>query len=161
MSSREPLAFAEHDHEGCRADALGAARQICKERRLRLTPVRGRVLDLLWQAHRPLRAYDILEILGREGFGSQPPVVYRALDFLLEQGFAHKIERLNAYLACVRPGATHGAKFLICRRCHRVAEFDDPTIAAALRGAAADTGFEIDRATLEIEGRCPECSRES
>ncbi|MEL6964115.1 MAG: Fur family transcriptional regulator, partial [Pseudomonadota bacterium] len=119
------LAFANHDHERCRTEAMAEAKAICKARGARLTPVRERVLDLLWQAHRPLRAYDLLETLAAEGFGSQPPVVYRALDFLIEQGFVHKIERLNAFLACHCPADDHGAKFLICTGCERVAEFDD------------------------------------
>jgi Fur family zinc uptake transcriptional regulator len=161
MSSREPLAFAEHDHEGCRADALGAARQICRERRLRLTPVRGRVLDLLWQAHRPLRAYDILEILGREGFGSQPPVVYRALDFLLEQGFAHKIERLNAFIACAHPGASHAPAFMICRLCQSVAEAQSTPTRGALGEAARAAGFQIEQTVVEAEGICPNCAQKA
>ena len=159
MSSREPLAFADHDHEGCRDRALAEVRAVCARRRVRLTPVRARVLELLWQAHRPLRAYDLLETLGREGFGSQPPVVYRALDFLIEQGFAHKIERLNAYLACHCPGDAHGAKFLICTRCQRVAEFDDRAVARALDKVAEGSGFAIGKAMLEVEGLCPDCCK--
>ncbi len=158
MTDQAPLAFAQHDHERCRLDALAEARRICKVRAVRLTPVRERVLDLLWQAHRPLRAYDILETLAAEGFGSQPPVVYRALDFLIEQGFAHRIERLNAFLACDSPADDHGAKFLICTGCERVAEFDDDTIARALSDIAAGSGFAIGRATLEVEGLCPDCA---
>ena len=158
MTDTPPLAFAKHDHERCRADALAAARQLCQRRGVRLTPVRERVLDLLWQAHRPLRAYDLLETLSAEGFGSQPPVVYRALDFLIEQGLAHKIERLNAFLACHCPADDHGAKFLICTGCERVAEFDDQSVAKALRKVASGSGFAIGRATLEVEGLCPDCS---
>ncbi len=157
MSSTAPLAFAQHDHRQCRVSALDEAKKICQARQLRLTPVRERVLDLLWSAHEPMRAYDILEKLGSEGFGSQPPVVYRALDFLIDQGFVHKIERLNAFLACDCPGADHGAKFLICTGCNRVAEFDDRAIAKALSKVAEGSGFSIGRATLEVEGLCPDC----
>jgi len=157
MTDLGPLAFATHDHERCRADALTEVRRLCQARSVRLTPVRERVLDLLWQAHRPLRAYDILETLSTEGFGSQPPVVYRALDFLIEQGFVHKIERLNAFLACDCPANDHGAKFLICTECERVAEFDDRAIADALSEVAAGSGFTIGRAILEVEGLCPDC----
>ena len=137
---------------------MAEAKQICKARGARLTPVRERVLDLLWQAHRPLRAYDLLETLAAEGFGSQPPVVYRALDFLIEQGFVHKIERLNAFLACHCPADDNGAKFLICTGCERVAEFDDKVISKALKTIATGSGFSIGRATLEVEGLCPDCS---
>ena len=158
MTEIAPIAFVKHDHERCRADALAQAKRLCGMRSVRLTPVRERVLDLLWQAHRPLRAYDILETLSTEGFGSQPPVVYRALDFLIEQGFAHKIERLNAFIACDCPENDHGAKFLICTGCERVAEFDDRAIADALSDVAAGSGFTIARATLEVEGLCSNCS---
>ncbi|MGI9509912.1 MAG: transcriptional repressor, partial [Geminicoccaceae bacterium] len=75
MAQNAPLAFAKHDHERCRDGAMAAAKRVCKTRAVRLTPVRERVLDLLWQAHQPLRAYDILSTLSNEGFGSQPPVV--------------------------------------------------------------------------------------
>ncbi|MEM8947994.1 MAG: Fur family transcriptional regulator [Pseudomonadota bacterium] len=152
------LAFAKHNHDRCRTDAMAEARSICKERGARLTPVRERALELLWEAHRPLGAYDILETLATEGFGSQPPVVYRALDFLIEQGFVHKIERLNAFLACDCPADDHGAKFLICIGCERVAEFEDKAIGKALDKIAAGSGFAIGRATLEVEGLCPDCS---
>ncbi len=158
MTDNSPLAFAQHDHERCRADALMEARRLCTSRGVRLTPARERVLELLWQAHRPLRAYDILQTLSVEGFGSQPPVVYRALDFLIEQGFAHKIERLNAFLACDCPDDDHGAKFLICTDCERVAEFDDQAIVRALSAVAAGSGFTIGRAMLEVEGLCPDCA---
>ncbi|MGI9435490.1 MAG: Fur family transcriptional regulator [Geminicoccaceae bacterium] len=158
MSSAAPLAFARHDHGECRKSAIAEAKKLCDARSVRLTPVRERVLELLWEAHQPVRAYDILERLGSEGFGSQPPVVYRALDFLIEHGFAHKIECLNAYLACDCPGADHGAKFLICTGCNRVAEFDDQAIARALKKIAGGSGFEIGRATLEVEGLCPDCA---
>ncbi len=158
MSSTAPIAFAQHDHLQCRDTALDETRKICANRKLRLTPVRERVLEMLWSAHKPMRAYDILEKLGAEGFGSQPPVVYRALDFLIDQGFVHKIECLNAFLACHCPGEEHGAKFLICTGCDRVAEFDDRAIAKALNKVAKGTGFAIGRATLEVEGLCPDCA---
>ena len=152
------LAFSKHNHERCRIDAMAEAKSLCKKRGARLTPVRERVLELLWQAHRPLRAYDLLETLADEGFGSQPPVVYRALDFLIEQRLVHKIERLNAFLACNCPADNHGAKFLICTGCDRVAEFDDQAIANALEKIASGSGFAIGRATLEVEGLCSDCS---
>ncbi len=161
MSSAALLAFAHHDHHHCRKMAMSEVKAICKTRQVRLTPVRERVLELLWSAHEPMRAYDILEKLGAEGFGSQPPVVYRALDFLIEHGFAHKIECLNAFLACDCPGADHGAKFLICTGCNRVAEFDDKAVAKALDNVAEGSGFSIGRATLEVEGLCPDCSASS
>ena len=89
--------FDPHDHDHCIADALSAAEDACARRKLNLTPVRRRVLEILLQQHKAMGAYDILARLESEGLGSQPPVAYRALDFLVSNGFAHKIEGLNAY----------------------------------------------------------------
>ena len=151
------LAFAEHDHGQCRETMLDELARAAKTRGLRLTPARVRVLELLGEAHRAMGAYEILDRLRAEGLGSQPPVVYRALDFLTEAGFVHKIERLNAYVACCRPGDEHGACFLICSRCRKVAEIEDGALDIALAQAAAGRGFAMRRIVLEIEGTCPAC----
>jgi Fur family zinc uptake transcriptional regulator len=155
------LAFAEHDHGRCRTTMLDALARAAKTRGLRLTPARVRVLELLGEAHRAIGAYELLDRLRAEGLGSQPPVVYRALEFLIGAGFAHKIERLNAYVACCQPGERrgpgHGACFLICSGCHKVAEIEDRALQTALAEAAAGRGFAIGRTVLEIEGICPAC----
>jgi Fur family zinc uptake transcriptional regulator len=155
------LAFAEHDHGLCRETMLDELASAAKTRGLRLTPARVRVLELLSEAHRAMGAYELLDRLRAEGLGSQPPVVYRALDFLIEAGFVHKIERLNAYVACCHPGDEHGighgACFLICARCRKVAEIEDGALDIALAQAAAGRGFAMRRTVLEIEGTCPAC----
>ena len=155
------LAFAEHDHGQCRETMLDELARAAKTRGLRLTPARVRVLELLGEAHRAMGAYEILDRLRAEGLGSQPPVVYRALDFLIAAGFVHKIERLNAYVACCHPGhgpgSEHGACFLICSRCRKVAEIEDGALDIALAQAAAGRGFAMRRIVLEIEGTCPAC----
>ena len=117
----EPEAFSPHDHRACRGRALAAA-ALCAERRLRLTPARAFVLERLLASHRAMTAYEILEELAEAGLGSQPPVAYRALDFLVANGLAHRIERLAAFAACTHAEAAHNAGFLICRACRRVAE---------------------------------------
>lgn len=155
------LAFAEHDHGRCRETMLDELANAAKTRGLRLTPARVRVLELLSEAHRAMGAYELLDRLRAEGLGSQPPVVYRALDFLIQAGFVHKIERLNAYVACCHPGdehgLEHGACFLICMRCRKVAEFEDGALDIAVAQAAAGRGFAMRRTVLEIEGSCPAC----
>jgi Fur family zinc uptake transcriptional regulator len=98
-------------------------------------------------------AYDILAKLGEEGVAAQPPVAYRALDFLVSHGFAHKVEKLSAYIACSLPGADHEPAFLICRTCNTVAE---QAQAAPLAGTS---GFQIESAVVEAEGICPECQK--
>lgn len=155
------LAFAAHDHGHCRADALARADQIAQARGLRLTPVRRRVLEILLEEHKALGAYDVLNRLAAEGFGNQPPVAYRALEFLEDQGFAHRIRRLNAFTACMHPGETHAPAFLICRTCHQVAEAPAAPVMQALTEAAAHTGFAVERANLEAVGLCPACQEEA
>ncbi|TVQ57424.1 MAG: transcriptional repressor [Rhodobacteraceae bacterium] len=149
-------AFRRHDHAACRAGAMAAAQRICAERKLRLTPVRARALEILLESHRAMGAYDLLQRLNAEGLGSQPPVAYRALDFLVEHGFAHRIEKLNAFIACSHPGEGHAAAFLICRACGAVAETAAPPDDAIAEMADA-VGFAVERAVVEIEGRCPRC----
>lgn len=159
--SAPALAFAEHDHRRCRQALLDELARTARTRGLRLTPARVRVLELLSEAHRAMGAYELLDRLRAEGLGSQPPVIYRALDFLIEAGFAHKIERLNAYVACGHPGAEpgsdHAACFLICARCRKVAEIEDAGLDLAVAQAAAQRGFAMRRTVLEIEGTCPAC----
>lgn len=151
------LAFAAHDHGHCRADALARAEALAAERGLRLTPVRRRVLEILLEAHKAMGAYDVLTRLAAEGFGNQPPVAYRALEFLEVQGLAHRIRRLNAYTACMHPGEAHAPAFLICRVCETVAEAPAAPVMAALTKAAAQTGFAVERANVEALGLCPAC----
>ena len=155
------LAFAEHDHGQCRETMLDELASAAKTRGLRLTPARVRVLELLSEAHRAMGAYELLDRLRAEGLGSQPPVVYRALDFLIAAGFVHKLERLNAYVACCQPGGEHGiengACFLICLNCRKVAEIEDGALDIAIAQAAAGRGFAMRRTVLEIEGTCPAC----
>lgn len=149
--------FDPHDHAACRADALDRAEAGCAARRLQLTPVRRRVLELLLAAPRAQGAYDLLENLRQERLGSQPPVVYRALDFLVRNGFAHRLEKLNAYVACARSGPEpHDAAFLICDECGRVAETCGEA-PARLGQAAHAAGFDIERVVVEALGRCPAC----
>ena len=150
--------FTAHDHAHCTGDVLMRAYAFVAARGLRLTPVRRRVLEILLEAHRALGAYDVLNRLAAEGFGNQPPVVYRALDFLVEHGLAHRIQRLNAFAACMHPGTVHAPVFLICRTCHVVAEAEGATVGIALQAAAGAAGFAIERSTVEALGLCPACN---
>lgn len=154
----QPIAFRHHDHEGCRASAIAAVEAACAERGLRLTPMRRRVLEILLEDHSALGAYDVLRRLTDDGAAPQPPVAYRALDFLVANGFAHRIEKKNAYVACSAPGEGHRAAFLLCRACGAVAELNAESALRSLRRTAADAGFSIDRAVLELEGLCGACA---
>ena len=151
--------FGPHDHRHCIADALAIAERCCAARRVQFTPVRRRVLEILLERHCAMGAYDILDQLAAEGLGSQPPVVYRALDFLVRHGMAHRIEGMNAYAACAHPGQDHIPAFLICRDCKAVAETETALEQGRLGAAAQQAGFAIERVVVEAEGLCPACAR--
>ena len=152
------IGFHQHDHSHCIATALSQAESKCAERKLQFTPARRRVLEILLEKHRAMGAYEILDILAAEGIGSQPPVVYRALDFLVQHGFVHRIERLNAYTACAHPTRDHVPAFLVCRQCKAVAEAETELTQGRLGIAAGKTGFHIERIVVEAEGLCPDCA---
>ncbi len=155
---QDTLGFASHDHSTCVNAALTAADAACAQRAVQLTPVRRRVLEILLESHAAMGAYDVLARLDAEGFGSKPPVAYRALTFLVEQGFVHRIERLNAFVACVHPGTAHDPAFMICRACGTVAEAQ---VNAAMDQTAALSGFQLEQTVIEAEGLCPSCQPEA
>jgi Fur family zinc uptake transcriptional regulator len=148
---------ADHDHQYCVATAVKNAERICRERGLRFTRQRRRVLELVWNSHKPIGAYDILEHLKREGQRAAPPTVYRALDFLIAADLVHRLDSLNAFIGCPDPGNPHVGQFLICRDCQLVAELDDPEIAKLAAAKAALHGFEATHQSLEIRGLCRRC----
>jgi Fur family zinc uptake transcriptional regulator len=150
-------AFHPHDHDQCIAGTLDRAEALVRARGLRLTPVRRRVLEILLERHGAMGAYDVLQRLADEGFGHQPPVAYRALDFLVENGLAHRIRRINAFAACAHPGEEHHAAFLICEGCQSVAEVPADALRGLLDRTALEAGFVIERASLEAAGRCAAC----
>jgi Fur family transcriptional regulator, zinc uptake regulator len=155
------LAFARHDHAHCTSDVLARAEALAQAQGARMTPVRRRVLEILLEQHKALGAYDVLQRLAAEGFGNQPPVAYRALEFLVDQGLAHRIRRLNAFAACMHPGEAHAPAFLICKSCDAVAEAPAASVRAALDSAAAALGFTIERSNIEALGLCPACQPEA
>ncbi len=152
------VGFSRHDHRRCVSRALKEADDYCQANKLRFTEVRRRTLGILLESHSAMGAYDVLERLKEEGLGSKPPIAYRALGFLLDNGFIHRIERLNAYIACSQPGSNHEPAFLICTGCKSVAE-TAVSSAGTLSKCARDNGFEIQHTTLEAEGHCPRCQQ--
>ena len=152
---------ASHDHDDCVANAMMSAETLCRERGLRFTTLRRRVLTLVWDSHKPIGAYEILDHLSEAGRKAAPPTVYRALDFLIEAGLVHRLDSLNAYVGCPDPARSHTGQFLICRQCRTVAELDDPDIDAMVRKKAGQLGFTAVHQMLEIQGLCDRCrSRE-
>lgn len=122
-----------------------------------MTKVRRRTLEILLESHRAMGAYEVLERLAAEGYGHQPPVAYRALEFLAQHGLVHRLQRLNAFAACLHPERDHAPAFLICRNCNKLAELAAEPVREALTGLARHSGFLVERATIEAMGLCPAC----
>ena len=146
-----------HDHQGCIEDALTRAEHVCRGRNANLTEIRRRVLELVWRGHAPVGAYEILDALRLTGVRAQPPTVYRALEFLIEQGLVHRIESRNAFIGCAQADEQHAFQFLICRDCGTVEELSDRRIGLAVSAGAKAAGFAVGRSTVEIEGVCARC----
>ena len=156
-SERSEFAPPGHNHALCVDDAIAAAERQCAVKGARLTEHRRRVLELIWKSHAPVGAYTLLDRLRDDGVRAQPPTVYRALEFLVENGLIHRIESLNAYVGCADPDERHVGQFLICTGCQSAAELDDPGIGTAIAARAREIGFSVTRATVEIAGLCPNC----
>ena len=138
---------------------LNRAAQICSERGVRLTDTRRLILGLILDKPQPTGAYELLDQLRGARESAAPPTVYRALDFLLEQGLIHKLERLSAFVGCVaEDDHAHTAQFLICRGCGKVTELEDHELAHALDDAAKRLGFVVGKTTIEAEGQCAACA---
>ncbi len=129
----------------------------CKEQGLRLTPTRRRVLEMVLDADGPIKAYDLLDQLKTEQPKAAPPTVYRALEFLLENHFIHRLETLNAFVSCFHPHDQHQGQFLICEQCESVTEIHDHGIEKLLATSASDHDFKPERQVLEIYGKCRNC----
>ncbi|MGD2119694.1 MAG: transcriptional repressor [Chromatiales bacterium] len=137
---------------------LQHAEALCRERGVRLTEQRKTVLQLLCVSDKPLSAYELLERMRGVVKNPAPPTVYRALDFLLEQGLVHKIESLHAYIGCNHPDHPHASQFLICDDCGEVSEVEDPAVARSLQAAGKAIGFRTKRPVVELLGTCAQCS---
>lgn len=152
-------AFDPHDHGACIASALDAAELTCARHGARLTGRRRRVLELVWRSHRSVKAYDLLAQMADADPSVRPPTVYRALEFLIAQGLVHRIESLNAFVGCARPGQSHHEQFLICDGCGTVQEMEVPEVGRSLSKAASVAGFQAEHQTVEVRGRCDACSQ--
>jgi Fur family zinc uptake transcriptional regulator len=127
---------------------------------LNLTPARRAILDLLCSAGKPLGAYDMLDSLtGPSGRRPAPIAVYRALDYLLENGLVHRLASRNAFVACGRRHAhSDPVVFLICDACGKVEESASQAFALSLAETAAAAGFRSNGAVVEVSGACASCA---
>jgi Fur family transcriptional regulator, zinc uptake regulator len=146
-----------HDHARCTAETIGHAEAHCAARGERLTPMRRRVLEVLATSHKPLGAYEIMELVGGEQRPA-PITVYRALDFLRAAGLVHRIESRNAFLACTHDHRAEAlVVFLICERCGAVGEMPAGPLAEALASATREVGFAPRLSVIEVTGTCANC----
>jgi Fur family zinc uptake transcriptional regulator len=138
--------------------AMAQAEAVCRAHGARLTPIRRKVLEALYATHKPLGAYDLAEILGPKGRRLAPITVYRALDFLMEQGLVHRLASQNAYVACPTiHGDNEAVAFLICEKCGGVDELASPNLSGTLSGLLSEQQFRPNAHVLEITGHCSHC----
>ena len=148
----------DHDHDRCASSAIAHAETQCAARAQRLTPIRRRVLEALLASHKPLGAYEIIDHLAGDTRPA-PITIYRALDFLLEHGFIHKLESINAFVSCHHPAEAHQVPFLICDVCSSAQEVCDERVADLIEAQAKAFGFRPQAQTLEVHGVCKDCRK--
>lgn len=152
----------DHDHDltpDTKASRLAAAETLCTEAGERMTSSRLRTYELILEAAGPIKAYDVIDRFHPEG-AAKPPTVYRALGFLEQMGLIHRIESLNAFVACHTHAAdahgSHAAGFLLCECCGQSVEIAIPNV-ADIEARAASARFKISHITLEARGLCGAC----
>ncbi|MGR8929438.1 MAG: transcriptional repressor [Gammaproteobacteria bacterium] len=154
-------ATSEHDHDQCIRDAIAAAEIICSKRGVQLTPIRHKILELILTSHKAIKAYDLLDQIRPINDAAKPSTVYRALDFLLEQGLIHRVESLNAFVGCHSSGTRHDQVLLICTVCRNIEERAAPNVFNAVSNEMKNAAFSPQRKTIEIQGLCKNCSKKS
>ncbi|MCF7971760.1 MAG: transcriptional repressor [Methylococcaceae bacterium] len=147
-----------HNHQGCMQHALQAAEQICGAKGMRLTAIRKRILELICASHKAIGAYELLDLFKLEDPKAKPVTIYRALDFLMEAGLAHKIESLNAFIGCLQAETPHKSAILICDNCKNAYEIDATAVYESLFTLSDSMQFKPQCLTLELHGLCVSCS---
>ncbi len=150
----------QHNHENCVTTALTQAAQLCTERGVQLTAIRQQVLELIWADHHAVKAYDLLERIKPLQSAAKPATIYRALDFLREQGFIHRVESLNAFIGCCDLKTTHEQLLLICKQCENVEERHADLVMQALSQELQNANFLVHSKAIEIHGICGHCTQE-
>ena len=144
-------------HSKCVESAIKKAEQVCEERHQKLTKVRKKVLELIWKSHKPSKAYDVLNKIDKRIASIKPPTVYRALDFLMENGLVHKLSSLNAYIGCSHPLKHKHCYFLLCVKCKEIQECCSEELSKFIEYTSLKNKFDMKNVTVEIEGICNEC----
>ncbi len=142
-------------------EMLRFAEQLCREQGLTFTPLRREVYALICQHAAPLGAYELLDQLKKSRPNAAPVTVYRALEFLVDAGLAHRLAAINAFTACHGHSPGHGGLLLVCRRCSNVIELEDRRLERSISRSAADLQFETSSDPVEVRGICEACQRVS
>ena len=121
--------------------------------------MRAKVLELIWQSHKPIKAYDLLAQLSNNDHVEKPPTIYRALEFLLKHQLIHKIESCNAYIGCEHGDVHHDSQFFICDECQQVKEVVGKKLTQTLLETSKQQGFTPHQTHIEIHGTCAECAK--
>jgi Fur family zinc uptake transcriptional regulator len=149
----------EHNHNECVSEALATAEHLCVDRGVQLTPIRHKVLELIWEGHKAVKAYELLDRLKPLQQAAKPATIYRALDFLIEQGLIHRVESLNAFVGCRCSGHQHEQLLLICKLCQEVEERSAKEVMLALSDEIKQAGFIVYSKAIEVHGICAECQK--
>lgn len=157
--SAKPHPHHHHHHHDDPRGFVAAVELASEKRGLRLTTLRREVLELVAAADKPIKAYDLLDQLRERHGNAAPPTVYRALDFLLENGFIHKLESINAFVSCHHPAEAHQVPFLICDTCSSAEEVCDERVAELIEAQARALGFRPQAQTLDVHGTCRHCRK--
>ena len=156
-SNQHQQQSSEHNHNECVSEALGTAEHLCVQRGVQLTPIRHKVLELIWESHKAVKAYELLDRLKPLQQAAKPATIYRALDFLIEQGLIHRVESLNAFVGCRCSGHQHEQLLLICKHCQEVDERSAPDVMLALSQELKQAGFRVHSKAIEVHGVCAKC----
>jgi Fur family transcriptional regulator, zinc uptake regulator len=148
----------DHNHQKCVQTALATAAHLCQNRGVQLTTIRQQVLGLIWENHKAVKAYELLDKLKPLQSAAKPATIYRALDFLIEQGLIHRVESLNAFIGCSCPGFQHEQLLLICNQCHDVEERSAAQVMQALSQEIKSAHFIAHSKAVEIHGLCQKCA---
>lgn len=138
---------------------LDTAHALCEARGKRLTPIRRRVLEILLRQGRSVKAYELLELIRDVQQAAAPPTVYRALDFLVEEGLVHRLDAINAWTACHDAGGEPHDLLVVCTRCGAVAELSDPALSRRLADKVSQAGFRLSGHETELRALCGACER--
>lgn len=138
-------------------ESLAEAERRCMRSGARLTDLRRSIFEILLTAHKPVKAYDIIECMRDRGQRLTPASIYRTLEFLLEHGLAHRVNALNAYVPCTGPHEEQALLLFVCSECRETTEIDDSVLYDAVRSRLDGLGLSLRDGCIEIQGTCRNC----